>query len=529
MKRIGYVELDYKYYDSKDQYSDGEIEDVLLEAAQNKELDGLLKTSNDYAVLYHLSPIRENLLDWYPFKKNAKLLEIGAGCGALTGLFASRVKHVTCIELSERRSEINAYRNSEYSNIRIIVGNFENIEIKEKYDYITMIGVWEYAGSYVSGVDPYYSLIAQMKKYLKPDGKLLIAIENKMGLKYWNGAREDHTFKSFFGLNDYPGNSKVRTFSKDEIERILKDLGFTDFKFYYPNPDYKLPDTIYSDDRMPRPGEIRNYKQDYDAARFYCFSDAAVADQICYDNRFSYFSNSFLIECGNSECSNVIFAKYNRIRRSEYRTATIMYAEDDIVVRRKRLSKRKEDFPEGLQNECSEEKYTEGITLQEKMYQFRNDPDIFVDKAKNYLDIFLSSFKDKKNAFYITEEYKGFFGDNTVKNAECLENTNVDLIFSNLIINDNEDITNIDKEWTFAFPIPYEYPIWRAMNQLYSTYMYSLKYYFSRSEFLRRVGIKDENIRVYRKMENAFVNKVFGNQYLTNYIKNTATMSIEMK
>ena len=35
--------------------------------------------------------------------------------------------------------------------------------------------------------------LIKIKQLLKPDGKLLIAIENQYGLKYWCGALEDHT------------------------------------------------------------------------------------------------------------------------------------------------------------------------------------------------------------------------------------------------------------------------------------------------------------------------------------------------
>ena len=129
-KEIGNVVINYKFYDSKMHYSDGDIEDVLLDAARNNMMHELLQSSNNWAVLYHCSDIRENLLEWYPFKKDASLLEIGSGCGALTGLFARKVKSVTCIELSERRSLINAYRNQKYSNIEILLGNYSEQKIE---------------------------------------------------------------------------------------------------------------------------------------------------------------------------------------------------------------------------------------------------------------------------------------------------------------------------------------------------------------------------------------------------------------
>ena len=56
-----------------------------------------------------------------------------------------------------------------------------------------MIGVLEYQGSYTNSENPYKDFLKKIKQLLKPNGKLLIAIENQYGLKYWCGAREDHT------------------------------------------------------------------------------------------------------------------------------------------------------------------------------------------------------------------------------------------------------------------------------------------------------------------------------------------------
>lgn len=57
----------------------------------------------------------------------------------------------------------------------------------------------EYQGSYTNSENPYKDFLKKIKQLLKPNGKLLIAIENQYGLKYWCGAREDHTGIPFEG------------------------------------------------------------------------------------------------------------------------------------------------------------------------------------------------------------------------------------------------------------------------------------------------------------------------------------------
>ena len=101
-EKIGNIELDYTYYSGQDLYSDGDIEELFIRySKKNERQREELFLSNSWPILYHLSEIRENILEWYSFTDHAKTLEIGSGCGALTGLLSNKSEKVTCIELSK--------------------------------------------------------------------------------------------------------------------------------------------------------------------------------------------------------------------------------------------------------------------------------------------------------------------------------------------------------------------------------------------------------------------------------------------
>lgn len=121
--------LNYSFYNGVDLYSDGEIEDEMLEIAKNNnDFESVIAGDNRWPILYHFSNKRHNLLEWYPFDKEAEVLEIGAGCGAITGVLCNKCKHVTSVELSQKRSLINYYRNRDKENLEIIVGNLNDIQ-----------------------------------------------------------------------------------------------------------------------------------------------------------------------------------------------------------------------------------------------------------------------------------------------------------------------------------------------------------------------------------------------------------------
>lgn len=294
-EKLGNVILDFRFYTGEDQYSDGEEDELLKICESETDLMEVVKRNNSWAILYHFCNIRENLLEWYNFNSNGTLLEIGAGCGALSGLFCRKVKSVTAIELSKKRSLINATRNKNYSNLYIMIGNLENMEIAQKYDYVTLIGVLEYAISYIHGENPFVKLLEKARNYLKKDGKLFLAIENKYGLKYWAGAMEDHTGMAYDGINGYKNIDRIRTFSKDELEQLLLESGFTKNEFYYPIPDYKLPSVVYSQKYLPQFGDLRGTSVVYDRDRYQMFEEDRVFDNLCNEKKFEEYANSFLV------------------------------------------------------------------------------------------------------------------------------------------------------------------------------------------------------------------------------------------
>lgn len=301
IENVGNVTLNLDYYSGVDYYCDGEIENELLDIVKNNDkesFDKIIDEKKSWELMYHLSKLRENIVSWYDFDDTMSVLEIGSGCGAVTSALAEKSKKVTCIELSKKRSLINAYKNKEYSNIEIMVGNFQDIEpnLNEKYDVITLIGVLEYSESYIKSNEPYLKFLKIAKSHLKKNGKLLIAIENKLGMKYWAGCKEDHVSKYYESVEGYTNTRGVKTFGKTELEKLFKKAGFSDFVFYYPYPDYKFADTIFSDKHLPKAGELGNNMRNFDNDRMITFDESKAFDTVINNGLFPYYSNSFFVE-----------------------------------------------------------------------------------------------------------------------------------------------------------------------------------------------------------------------------------------
>lgn len=326
IEEIGKIKLDLSHYPGEDYYCDGAVEDELLEIAKNYaavEYPRIIEERKSWEILYHLSPLRENIVEWLPINSSMKVLEVGSGCGAITGALSRRAGEVTCVELSKKRSMINAYRHMEAENVTIHVGNFQDVEpdLPKDYDYICLIGVFEYAQAYIGSETPYDDFLRIIKKHLKTGGHIAIAIENKFGLKYWAGCREDHLGAYFAGIEDYPEGGVVRTFTKEGLLSIAKRCGFREAQMYYPYPDYKFMTTLYSDRRLPQQGELSNNMRNFDRDRLQLFDEKRVFDSMVKEGQFPLFSNSYMLLLGPSLSEE--YVRYSNDRKEEFQIKTM--------------------------------------------------------------------------------------------------------------------------------------------------------------------------------------------------------------
>lgn len=235
-------------------YSDGdEVENKLYRAITSAAdvsvgSEDLASYIVDWASLYHLTPERANLLR--PISANLKgkrVLELGSGCGAISRFLGEVGCDLTCVEGSHRRAAITAARCRGLQNVKVYNDNFQDFESEQLFDVVTLIGVLEYSRKFIDGDDPIAEALGLARSFLKPDGVLLVAIENKLGLKYWAGAYEDHLGIPFFGIEGLYGPGEAVTFGKRELAKVLKRAEFGDLEFYYPYPDYKLPGMVLSE------------------------------------------------------------------------------------------------------------------------------------------------------------------------------------------------------------------------------------------------------------------------------------------
>ena len=246
-------------------YSDGDQVEQRIAGIINNACDlsvlsaELASHCKDWPSLYHLSRRRANLLR--PLEnqlQNASVLEVGAGCGAISRYMGEVGAQVLALEGSPYRASIAASRCRDLPNVTVVADAFHLFEPVQRFDVVTLIGVLEYARKFFpsSGGDPVNAMLARARNFLKPGGKLIIAIENQLGLKYFAGFPEDHTGKPMFGIEEHYSADGVVTFGRRELGERAAKAGLAAQQWWYPFPDYKLPTLLISEAGAVPEGEF---------------------------------------------------------------------------------------------------------------------------------------------------------------------------------------------------------------------------------------------------------------------------------
>ena len=292
---------------------------------KNGNFNKVLAKDERFEIFYHLSETRRSLLNWYEFKKDSRLLEVGGEYGALTGLFCDRCASVTCLTDSGSAAELVVQRYKRFSNLTVTENESLLFQNHEQFDYIVIVGQLEYAGDGSKGKKEYVDYLTKWTALLKQGGTLLLAVENRYGIRYFCGERDPFTNLPFAGLNRYPDGSPAYPLSRQELIEIVEELPNMKYKFYYPVPDYRFPQMIFTDEYLPKSNLRERIIPYYKDSSTLVMNESKLYDDIADNGVFPFFSNSFLIECTRSGafCS-VAYAALSTDRGKKYGFATTL-------------------------------------------------------------------------------------------------------------------------------------------------------------------------------------------------------------
>lgn len=202
------------------------------------------------------------------------------------------------------------------------------------YDIIVAVDVLEYA----KDVD---TLLSNIRSLLKPAGKLLLAADNRLGIRYFCGDQDYFTLKNYDSIEGYRHllpwerkSMKGRAYSKAEISRFLEKAGFLCHRFFSVFPRIENPQLLLAEDYEPNEAlDIRIFPE-YNNPDTVFLLEEELYPSLMENKVLHAMANGFFVECPlNGEYSPINQVTLSAERGAENAMATILRS-DGLVEKR---------------------------------------------------------------------------------------------------------------------------------------------------------------------------------------------------
>ncbi|MBR3614692.1 MAG: hypothetical protein IKL55_05900 [Clostridia bacterium] len=431
-----------------------------------------------------LLKFKKNIISWYPIEAKDTVLQVGED------------------------AEIHQELLKKTNNV-VVIEKIDEFEIKANFDYITLIGNFENLNTEKEIID----LIAFAKSCLTRDGRILIAMKNKFGMKYWTGEKESENSEVFGTIV----SKKENIFGIAKIKSILDNLKLK-YKFYYPLPDYKTANVIFSDEYLPNNDSIDARDLTYcKDGELLVFSEREAYKQLLNEDKtqFPFFANSFFIEVAERDrFQDIKYVGYGITRKEHHRIKTVIRknivektadnenAESHIknISRNiKVLNDAKIDCLDKFDDNMIISKFLpDAKSFDEILMEIYNKKGIedviknIKEFQKEILDNLLKEPASKENTVF--EKYNVEITEKQKEKLHFTKNGILDLIFQNCLVKGNK-IFAYDQEW-YEENVPVEFILYRALF-----YFTELKKQEDINEIYKKLDLY-EYIDVFEKLES---------------------------
>ncbi len=263
-----------------------------------------------------IEEIMQGIIAWYDFTPQCEILFVG--------------------EADDPR--LAYLRENSFSVMNCVIRDFaDNNAVLDKdsyFDYIVSFTELE-------KVEEPQRILALWRKLLKPHGRLLLGMNNRLGVRYFCGERDPYTEHNFDGIENYrrsyvKGGDEFsgRMYAKAEIEQILWESGWDRVRFFSVLPDLENAAFIYAEDYLPNEDLANRLFPTYNSPDAIFLEEEGLYASLIENGLFHAMANAYLVECSIAgELSNVLHVTCSTERGRENAFFTIMRRSEQVEKR----------------------------------------------------------------------------------------------------------------------------------------------------------------------------------------------------
>ena len=189
-----------------------------------------------------------------------------------------------------------------------------------------------------------WQVVSGLSRYLAPQGHLLLAMNNRMGLRYFCGDKDPYTGQVFDGPEGYrmAYGQKADIFQGGmygggEVRRWLRDAGFAGVQFYAVLSDLSHPAFLFREDFLPNEDLTGRVFPFYNQPESVYLEEENLYPSLIVNGLFHQLANAYLVECSlDGSLSDVQHVTCSAERGEEFGIYTIIH--DGNLVEKKPLS-----------------------------------------------------------------------------------------------------------------------------------------------------------------------------------------------